>query len=71
MKVNYRGFEIEAKREKALGGWDSIYYTVMHEDDGWFLEDNFYECEDVIEDFVNDLKKLVDDYLENPSDYES
>ena len=34
MKVNYRGFEIEAKREQALGGWNNIYYTVMRESGG-------------------------------------
>ncbi|GIN67094.1 hypothetical protein FKN04_13050 [Bacillus glycinifermentans] len=71
MKVNYRGFKIETKREKSLGGWDNIYFTVMRKEDGWFLEDSFSESEDKIEDFVNGLKVLVDDYHENPSDYEN
>ncbi len=69
MVVKYRDFEIEAEREQSLGGWSCIYYTVIHKD-GWFLEDSFYESGDKIRDFVNDLKLLVDDYYENPNDYE-
>lgn len=65
MKIIYKGFEIIATRNTSLGGWESIYYTVMHKTEGWFLEDSFYESEDKIEDFVNSLKLLVDDYLEN------
>lgn len=53
------------EKKRALGGWDNIYYTVMHKEDGWFLEDGFSESEDKIGDFVNDLKVLVDDYHEN------
>lgn len=64
IKISYRGFEIEVRREKALGGWGSLYYTVMHEKDGWFLEDNFYESKDKITDFAEDLKNLVDHYYE-------
>ena len=70
MKINYKGFEINVKRGKSLGGWDNIYYYIMRISDGWFLCDSFSESEDKIRDFTNDLKNIVDDYLENPSDYE-
>lgn len=70
MKTTYKGFEIEAKREQALGGWTNIYYTVMRESDGWFLCDSFSESEDKIKDFIKDLKNTVDDYLQNPELYE-
>lgn len=69
MRVDYRGFEIEANREKSMGGWSNIYYTVMRKEDGWFLEDSFYGGEDRIGSFVEDLKVLVDDYYENPEEY--
>jgi hypothetical protein len=69
MKVNYRGFEIEAERKKSLGGWDNIYYTMIQNDSGWYLADGFSESEDKIRDFITDLKLLVDDYYENPSNY--
>lgn len=70
MKANYRGFEIEATRERALGGWSSIYYTVIRTSDGWFLSDGFTEAEDKIRDFIGYLKEDIDHYYENPSDYE-
>ena len=70
MKINYKGFEINVKREKALGGWDNIYYYIMRIDDGWFLRDTFSTGEDNLREFAYSLKDIVDDYLENPSDYE-
>lgn len=70
MKSEYRGFEIEAKREKSLGGWSNIYYTVMRSFDGWYLSDGYSEGEDTIRDFIEYLKEDVDKYYENPSDYE-
>lgn len=70
MKTKYKGFEIDIRREQALGGWDNIYYSVMRESDGWFLCDSFSTGEDKLKDFANDLKNVVDDYLENPNDYE-
>lgn len=70
MKITYKGFEIDVRREQALGGWDNIYYSVMRKSDGWFLCDDFSTGKDKLKDFANDLKNVVDDYLENPSDYE-
>lgn len=70
MKIKYKDFQIEATRERALGGWDNIYYSIMRISDGWFLEDNFSTGEDDLKDFVNDLKNVVDDYILHPEDYE-
>lgn len=70
MKRIYRGFEIEAKREKSLGGWEQIYYTIISEDETLTLEDSFYDSEDKVLDFINGLKNVVDDYYDNPSAYE-
>lgn len=52
MKVNYKGFEISAKREKALGGWRNLYFYVMRLSDGWFLCDSFTEGSDKVHDFI-------------------
>lgn len=71
IKVVYKGFEIKAEREKTLGGWENIYYTVMCIKDGWYLEDSFYGGEDKVRDFINSLKVgLIDDYYENSELYE-
>ncbi len=70
MKVHYRGFEIEARRETSLGGWEQLYFTVMRLADGWYLEDSFTEGTDPVEQMVTVLQGRVDDYYENPGEYE-
>ena len=70
MKIQYKGFTIEVKREEALGGWEHLYFYVMRNSDYWFLEDSFTTGDDEVEDFIQYLKEMVDDFLENPEDYE-
>lgn len=70
MKTIYKGFEIEAKREKSLGGDVPLYFTIMRLSDNWFLEDNFEYSDEKVKDRFKDLKGKVDDYLENPKEYE-
>lgn len=66
MKVTYKGFEISAKREKALGGWLNLYFYIMRLSDGWFLCDSFTEGSDKVRDFIGYLKERVDNYLKDP-----
>lgn len=68
MKIKYKDCEIEVKREKCLGGWCMLFYSVM--DDGFEVTSGFSNGEDKIEDFANDLKNIVDEYRENPELYE-
>lgn len=68
MKINYKGCEIEVTREKCLGGWNELFYSVF--DDGFEVTSGFSEGNDKIKDFANGLKNLVDDYRKNPEDYE-
>ena len=68
MKTTYRGCEIEVTREKCLGGWDMIYFSVF--DDGFEVTSGFSESEDTVKEFIKDLKGLVDDYRESPEEYE-
>ena len=68
MKVKYRGYEIEVKRERCLGGWSELYTTIYRLSDG--LECVCY-CEDSAEkvvDQVRYMKKRIDDELasDNP-----
>lgn len=69
MKVKYKGFEIEVKREKTLGGWEQVYYTSKRLSDGWYLTDSFSDDEDALETHIQCLKEEVDDFLANPRDY--
>lgn len=70
MKVIYKGFEIDVRREKCLAGYPLLYFTVMRLSDGWFFQDGFYDSEDTVKDTIEGMKNLVDDYLENPEIYE-
>lgn len=70
MRANYKGFEIEVVREQSLAGNPTLYMAVVRESDGWFLVDTFSESEDTIRDTMADMKMTIDDYLENPEDYE-
>jgi hypothetical protein len=69
-EIQYKGFEIVAWRDEALGGWENLYYFVMRQKDGWFLIDSFTEGDDKPADVVEMLKKQVDYYLEHPEAYE-
>lgn len=70
MKVIYKGFEIEVKRDQALGGWDQLYYTVTRLSDMWFMIDSFEDSGETVHNRIRQLKEYVDDYIKNPKDYE-
>lgn len=67
MKTIYKDCEIEVTRDKCLGGWDMLFYSVF--DDGFEITSGFSESSDTVREFIKDLKRLVDDYRENPEDY--
>lgn len=70
MRRIYRGYVIDANREKNLGGWETIFYTIKSLDETETLEDNFYESEDTLLDFVNSQKQVIDDHIDNPDEEE-
>ena len=69
MKVTYRDCTIEVTKEKCLGGYDMIFYSIFNED-GLELVSSFSESNETIYDFMEDLKFIVDDYRDNPWEYE-
>lgn len=68
MKTLYRDCDIEVTREKCLGGWDMIYFSVF--DGGFEVTSGYSESNDTVREFIKDMKNLVDDYREHPEDYE-
>ena len=70
MKSTYKGFELEAKREKCLGGWNMTYFTATRLSDGYELISAFSEGRDSLSTYIEDMKSSVDDYLFNPEGYE-
>ena len=67
MKTTYKGCEIEVTKERCLGGWDMLFYSVF--DDGLEITSGFSESSDTVKDFIKGLKNIVDNYRENPEEY--
>lgn len=70
MKSHYKGFELEAHREKCLGGWSMLYYSAVRESDGWEIISSFMDSSDTVREIIKDLKQSIDDYLLHPEDWE-
>lgn len=70
MKTSYRGFEIETKREQCLAGYSLSYYSICRQSDGWGMACDYSEGNDTVRSMVGHLKRWVDDYYENPGEYE-
>jgi hypothetical protein len=60
MKVNYRGFELEAKREKCLAGYALLYYTAYI--DGYEYICSFEDSNETTIEKIRQLENMVDDY---------
>jgi hypothetical protein len=69
MKINYRGCEIEAKREQCLAGYPLVFYSVFTED-GFEVDSGFMDTADTVRTVIKDLKTVVDDFIANPGDWE-
>lgn len=69
MKTKYKGFEIDVKREKSLGGWSQLYFSIFRISDGFEVMSSFSDSDDTVKDMTGYLKDIVDDFIKNPKDY--
>lgn len=53
-------YVIDARREKALGGHDNIYYSVTRQDDGLIALDGFYDGGITVREAIADLRAEID-----------
>ena len=56
MKTTYRGCEIEVARDKCLGGWDMLFFSVF--DGNYEVTSGFSESSDTVREFMKDMKML-------------
>src|SRR5271157_22847 len=70
MRILYRGFEIDAHREKCMAGYPLLYFTVYRVVDGWCLEESYTEGSDTVREYIGYMKKRVDAYIAHPSEEE-
>lgn len=64
MKVNYRGFEIDVRREKCLAGYKLMYFSIIRISDGFEMECSYTDSEDTVRDQVHYMKERVDAEIE-------
>lgn len=69
MKINYRNCEIECTRDKSLSGDTLLFYSIFTKDRLEIYSGFSYE-ECSVREYINSLKRTVDDYIENPEYYE-
>lgn len=60
MKTSYRGYEINVSRERAMGGWDNLYYSIYRESDQREMVSNFTTGSDTVRDYVRYMKERID-----------
>ena len=60
MRKSYRGFEIDVRRERCLGGWPLLYYRITREHDGYEAVCSFEDSAERVLDKINQLKSRVD-----------
>jgi hypothetical protein len=62
MKVKYKGHEISVNREKCMGGWSTLYYSVFS-DEGRECLTSFEDSAETVKDKVAQLKDRIDNEL--------
>lgn len=60
LKEVYRGHEIELSREKCLGGWDQLYYSIFRVSDGYECTSGFTSDESNLRTYMGYMRKRVD-----------
>ena len=68
MKTLYRGFEVDAYREKSMGGDTLLYYSIFRESDGWEMTSGFSYGTDRVQTFIKYMKERVDNYILHPEE---
>ena len=70
MKTNYRGFTIEAYRDKSLTGLVLIFYSIFRTKDQKEFDAGFSYSDGTVRDFIKEMKCCLDDFFNNPNEYD-
>ena len=64
MKIEYRGFELEVKKERSLGGDYPLYITAYRLKDDYEYISSYEYSEEKVKDRMDSLKNNINDYYE-------
>lgn len=60
MKAKHRGHTIDVHRERCLGGWSQLYFSVFRDSDGYECLSSFEDSAETVRDKVKQLKERID-----------
>lgn len=60
MKTVYRGYEIDVRRSRCMGGWPMLYYSIFRVSDGYECTSGFTEDTSPVRTYVGYMKERVD-----------
>jgi hypothetical protein len=60
MTVEYKGYQIEVKRERASGGWMQLYYSIIRGQDGYECLNSYEESKESVRGMIKYLKNRID-----------
>ena len=63
MKTFYRGHEIEVKRQRSMGGWPMLYYSIFRASDGYECTSGCTEDSTPVREYLKYMKERVDNEL--------
>lgn len=58
--IKYKGYTIEAYREKCMGGWPTLYYSIIRDEDGFECVSDFEDSKEKVRDKIKQLKSRID-----------
>ena len=70
MKLQYRGFTLEAHRERSMGGDVLLYYSIFRDSDSYECASGYTFDESPIRVYLNHMKERVDAELESDNPWD-
>lgn len=60
MKTTYKDHEIEVKRETSIGGYETLYWSIIRKSDGYECDSGFEDSAETVNNVIANLKARVD-----------
>ena len=67
MKAEHRGYEIDVRRAKCMGGWSMLYYSIFRLSDGYECISGCTEDSSPVRTYVGYMKERIDAELADPN----